>query len=129
MKEYTNKKVATFQERFALLCDENSGTLTKLAESLHVSKQTVSAWKNGTRSPKQPTIVAISDYFNITIEWLMGFDVERNRKKKERPVIITDSITFLVINHTYFLFLIESVLVIHVFTSHNEIWPFHLDDL
>ena len=94
MKEYTNKKVATFQERFALLCDENSGTLTKLAESLHVSKQTVSAWKNGTRSPKQPTIVAISDYFNITIEWLMGFDVERNRKKKERPVIIPDSITF-----------------------------------
>lgn len=94
MQKYSNKKVATFQERFEQLCDENSGTLTKLAESLHVSKQTVSAWKNGTRSPKRPTIVAISDYFNITIEWLMGFDVERNRKKKERPVIIPDSITF-----------------------------------
>lgn len=94
MPNYSNKKISTFRERFAQLCDENSGSLTRLAEALHVSKQTVSAWRLGTRSPKQPTIVAISDYFNITIEWLMGFDVERNRKKKERPIIIPDSITF-----------------------------------
>ena len=94
MSNYSNRKIATFQERFAQLCDENSGSLTRLAEALHVSKQTVSAWRLGTRSPKQPTIVAISDYFNINIEWLMGFDVERNRKKKERPIIIPDSITF-----------------------------------
>ena len=94
MPNYSNRKIATFQERFAQLCDENSGSLTRLAEALHVSKQTVSAWRLGTRSPKQPTIVAISDYFNINIEWLMGFDVERNRKKKERPIIIPDSITF-----------------------------------
>ena len=94
MQKYSNKKVATFQERFAQLCNENSGTLTKLAESLHVSKQTVSAWKNGTRSPKQPTIVAISDYFNITIEWLMGFDVEPNRKEKKKPIIIPDTEKF-----------------------------------
>lgn len=95
MKTYTNLKVATFQERFSQLCEENSGSLTTLAELLHVSKQTVSAWKCGTRSPKQPTIVAIADHFNITIEWLMGFDVERNRKRNDKQIVICDSKLFL----------------------------------
>lgn len=96
MKTYTGQMISTFQERFSTLCEENPGSLTKLAESLHVSKQTVSAWKNGTRSPRRPTIVAIADYFGITVSWLMGFDVEKIDKegKKARSIVLYDSDLF-----------------------------------
>ena len=75
--EHTGLKVATFQDRFTELAGENEQTVTALAKELHVSRQTVSAWISGDRSPKEPTIIAISNYFNVEPRWLMGFDVDR----------------------------------------------------
>lgn len=99
---YTRKKIYTFRERFCQLCDENPMSDIALAEKLHVSKQTISAWRNGTRSPKQPTIIAISNYFNVSVEWIMGFDVERREQNEEEShspdpdVPKNDEIRFLV---------------------------------
>ena len=75
---FTRKKVSTFQKRFSLLCDSSGKFDTALAEDLRVSKQTVSAWKSGRRSPKEPMIRAIAHYFHVKVEWLMGYDVEKS---------------------------------------------------
>jgi transcriptional regulator with XRE-family HTH domain len=74
----TTQKVSTFRERFRTLCSENPSSDSRLAEQLHVSKQTISAWKSGARSPKDPTISAIAQFFNVNVKWLMGFDVPRD---------------------------------------------------
>lgn len=73
----TKEKVATFLERFVELLNESSFSETEIAKGLKVSKQTISAWKSGKRSPKEPTIIAISKYFHVDERWLMGFDVEK----------------------------------------------------
>ena len=73
----SKKKVATFQERFAELFDESNKTTQELADKLHVSKQTVSAWKIGTRHPKEPTIIAIAQFFGVSEIWLMGYDAKK----------------------------------------------------
>jgi len=67
-----------FSERLAILLDEYSGTANDIAKGLHVSKQTISAWRSGTRSPKAPTVEAIARFFNVCIPWLMGLDVDRD---------------------------------------------------
>ena len=77
METYSNKKIATFQERFSELCESNPANDTALANELHVSKQTISAWKNGIRSPRRPIIIDIANYFRVSIEWLMGYDVKK----------------------------------------------------
>lgn len=59
-----------------------------------MSNQTLSAWRNGTRSPKAPTVIAIAEYFNVDVRWLMGFDVERGSKKGQRKVVVPDSDLF-----------------------------------
>ena len=74
---YTNTKVTTFKERFSDLCAESYMTDSRIADGLKVSKQTISAWKTGTRSPKEPTIITISQFFHVSIAWLMGFDVPK----------------------------------------------------
>lgn len=71
----TGKKVTTFKERLSDLCDFSPLSDTDLAAKLKVSKQTLSAWRCGTRSPKEPTIIALAQYFGVSVEWLMGFDV------------------------------------------------------
>lgn len=77
MIEHTGKKISTFKERFTMLCESNPKGTTSLANDLHVSRQTVNAWKAGTRSPKEPTVLAIANYFRINVKWLMGFDVPK----------------------------------------------------
>lgn len=72
----TGTKVATFKERLSALCDASPLSDTELAAKLKISKQTLSAWKCGVRSPKEPTIIAIAQYFDVAIDWLMGFDVQ-----------------------------------------------------
>lgn len=73
----TSLKVSTFRERFAELYNESEKTMKDLSKDLHVSNQTISAWKVGTRSPKEPTIIAIADHFGVSVKWLMGFDVPK----------------------------------------------------
>ena len=73
-------KIKTFRERFTELFEDSGKTITELSKDLHVSNQTISAWKTGARSPKEPTIIAISDYFHVSVAWLMGFDVEKQER-------------------------------------------------
>ena len=75
--EFTREKIATFQERFAELCDSSPMSDTSIADALNVSRQTVCSWKAGTRSPKKPTILTIANYFGVDVAWLMGFDVAK----------------------------------------------------
>lgn len=75
-------KVATNQERLNELFDSDPRNDTAIAESLNVSKQTISAWRKGIRSPKKPMLIRIAEIYNVSIEWLMGFDVGRNQSEK-----------------------------------------------
>ncbi|MDB6253027.1 helix-turn-helix transcriptional regulator [Lactobacillus amylovorus] len=43
-----------------------------LAKKLHVSQQTVGAWEVGRAVPSIDTLIAMADYFDITINDLLG---------------------------------------------------------
>lgn len=71
-------KVSTFRERFYELISSGDKTMKDFSKDLHVSNQTISAWKTGARSPKEPTIIAIANHFGVSVQWLMGFDVPKH---------------------------------------------------
>lgn len=85
-------KVATNQERLNELFDSDPRNDTAIAAALGVSKQTISMWRHGTRSPKKSVLIAICKEYNVSIEWLMGFDVERSTSGT--PIVIPDSDMF-----------------------------------
>lgn len=68
-------KVATCQERLAILFDSLPENDSAIASSLGVSKQTISAWKSGIRSPKRTMVEKISEVYGVDIAWIMGYDV------------------------------------------------------
>lgn len=64
--------MADFTTRFNELLTRTSENDTAIAMALGVSKQTISAWKNGSRFPKRPAIRTIADYFHVGVPWLEG---------------------------------------------------------
>ena len=90
----TGLKISTFRERFTELFEESEKSITSLAKDLHVSNQTISAWKTGARSPKEPTVIAIADHFGVTVEWLMGFDWVKEKPRSSGHIVIPDSNMF-----------------------------------
>ena len=84
-------KVATTQERLNELFDADPRNDTAIAADLGVSKQAISMWRSGTRSPKKSVLIQISKSYNVSIEWLMGFDVEKNQTANQFPLIVPDT--------------------------------------
>ena len=82
---YTNQLISSFKERLSHLCVEMNLSDSDIAKALGISKQTLSAWKCGTRSPKAPTIESVARHFGVSIEWLMGFDVAKTAEEKPIP--------------------------------------------
>ena len=85
-------KTATNQERLNELFDADPRNDSAIAAELGVSKQTISAWRSGFRSPKKPMLIKIAELYHVSIEWLMGFDVERSTSGT--PIVIPDSDMF-----------------------------------
>lgn len=69
------EKVSGFPQRISQLVNESGRSATQIASDLGVAKQTISAWKTGQNAPKQPTVYTLSAYFDVSITWLMGYDV------------------------------------------------------
>lgn len=85
-------KVATNQERLNELFDSDPRNDTAIAAALGVSKQTISMWRHGTRSPKKSVLIAICNEFHVSIEWLMGFDVEK--VSSSVPIVVPNNELF-----------------------------------
>ena len=81
-------KVATNQERLVELFDSDPRNDAAIADSLGVSRQTISMWRHGTRSPKKSVLIQIAKEFNVSIEWLMGFDVEKTGVRPPHQIVI-----------------------------------------
>lgn len=71
-----------FKDRLTELLDAAPESDATIASLLGVSKQTISAWKNGIRSPKRPTIEYLANYFGVSVSWLMGYDVPKDAEDR-----------------------------------------------
>ena len=58
--------------RLKELRKENGITQSELAKSLNVSRSSIAMYENGDRIPSYETLEAISDFFNVSILYLLG---------------------------------------------------------
>ena len=72
--------MSTFGSRLRGLLEENKIDGKDFAEAMKVKPPTVSNWLNGNRFPKNDTLlIAIADYFNVSLDYLLGRTSERNK--------------------------------------------------
>ena len=64
--------MATMGERIKQLRKENGMTQTALAETLGVTKGTVSTWETNSRTPSFEALDSMSDIFKRSFDYIMG---------------------------------------------------------
>lgn len=64
-------------EIFEQLLVKNNVSTYKVSKETGIAQSVFSSWKNGISNPKQDKLQKIADYFNVTVDYLMG--IERNQ--------------------------------------------------
>lgn len=65
-------KPIKFAERLRELREEKGCSREQLAHTLKVSVRTISYWENGKRECSFEMISAIADYFDCSVDYLLG---------------------------------------------------------
>lgn len=65
------------------LREENKISQQKLANELKVSQSTVGMWENGKNKPEFDTLIKIADYFNVSVDYLLGKSENKNKPADE----------------------------------------------
>ncbi len=63
-----------FSEKLYELRKKSCLSQEQLAEQLGVSRQAISKWESGKAMPESDTLVSISQYFNVSLDYLMKED-------------------------------------------------------
>ena len=69
-----------FQERLKQIRIANELTLERFGKLFGIANQSVSKWEKGINLPSINLLVAISEHFNVSIDYLLG--VSDNPKRK-----------------------------------------------
>ena len=64
--------MATFADRIKDLRIQSDLTQQEVADKLNVTKQTVSQYERGLRRPDMESLEAISDVFNVSVDYILG---------------------------------------------------------
>ena len=68
-------------ERLKLLRLEIKLTQKEIAEKLGISQQAYAVWETGKRNPNQKTLNILSDFFNVSTDYLLGNTDIKNQKQ------------------------------------------------
>ncbi|MGU9539214.1 helix-turn-helix domain-containing protein [Clostridium tepidum] len=64
--------LSKFGERLRIVLEQKDIQGKELAKILNVEPPTVSNWLNGNRFPKDDMLIQIADYFNVSVDYLLG---------------------------------------------------------
>ena len=63
-----------FKENLKTLRIERGIGQIELAKALGVSKGIISLWENGLREPSMSSLIALSKFFDVSIDYLVGLE-------------------------------------------------------
>lgn len=73
-------------EKIYTLRRKNGLSQEQLAEIIGVSRQAISKWEGGLSVPDSEKLIAISEYFNVTLDYLLKEDANYVQKTEQKIV-------------------------------------------
>lgn len=65
-----------FYEIFCRLCQVHDLTPSGAATKIGFNRASVTMWKNSGKAPKQELLIKIAEYFGVTTDYLLGYDIQ-----------------------------------------------------
>lgn len=72
-----------FKDRINYLFNRRGLSIRALAADMGISTPTLSRYLSGERAPDLPYLIIISDYFRVSIDWLLGIEDGRQAIKDD----------------------------------------------
>lgn len=72
-----------FAKRLKELREQHHLSMMQLANVLHVSDAAISNWENSINEPKISYLIAISKYFDVSADYLLGLEDEDGHKETD----------------------------------------------
>ena len=69
-----------FAEKLTFLRRRAGMSQEQLADQLGITRQSVSKWESGASVPELAKLIAIADFFDVSLDYLVGRDDIPNRK-------------------------------------------------
>ncbi|MBM7623748.1 transcriptional regulator with XRE-family HTH domain [Sporohalobacter salinus] len=79
-----------FQKRLKKLRNEKGVYQKELAKIIGVSRPTITQYESGQRKPDHETLSKIADYFDVSIDYLLGRTDERKSADKIKQALSDD---------------------------------------
>lgn len=73
----------SFKNRLQIALNKNNMKPIELSEKTHLSKSLISGYLNGKYLARQDKLSVLAETLNVTEAWLMGYDVEMQRKPEK----------------------------------------------
>lgn len=77
MAERSRDKFEAFRRNLKVLINNRGMNQADMASELGMSTAALSRYLNGVRSPDLEYVIKIANYFNISVDWLLGLTGER----------------------------------------------------
>lgn len=68
----SNKHFITFANNIRLLAENNGMTNKECADRVGLKEATLSRYLTGAREPKVSSVLKVAEYFNVSVDWLLG---------------------------------------------------------
>lgn len=81
-----------FKETFIRLCNEKGVAPTVVCKAIGLSDAAFSKWTSES-VPRQATLMRISDYFGVSVDYLLGnvsLDLQHFSEKEKEPTVTVD---------------------------------------
>lgn len=69
-------------------------TMKELGERVGVSESAISQYETGKRQPDYETLLKIADYFNVSVDYLLGQETEKAPEPEEQKPLSREQIKF-----------------------------------
>ena len=66
-----------FQENLKRLMSSRNFSMKLFGEEVGITAATLSRYLSGNRTPDLPYVVKIAEYFNVSIDWLLGLNGDK----------------------------------------------------
>lgn len=81
----TETNSGTFPERLRQLRTEADLTQQQLADIVGTTQQNIAFWETGRQRPKQPSLIKLANYFNVSIDYLLVGKAQAEEKLSVFP--------------------------------------------
>lgn len=78
--------MSIFSERLRELREQKGLSMFALAQQIGVSDAAICKWENATNEPKASYISLLAEYFEVSSDYLLGFESDLGLKKYSAPL-------------------------------------------